>query len=154
MKVGILSDTHDYLDPKVPALLSGVDHILHAGDIGLPWLILQLENIAPVTAITGNTDVGLDFKETEVIELGGRRFLLHHIVDPHAPAPEVQRRIIRENPDAVIFGHTHKAFSEKINGTLYLNPGYAGKQRFKLPRSVAILHCDKSGLRPEFKPLT
>jgi putative phosphoesterase len=154
MKVGIISDTHDYLDPKVPALLSGVDHILHAGDIGLPWLILQLENIAPVTAITGNTDIGLDFKETEVLELEGRRFLLHHIVNPHAPAPEVRRRIIRENPDAVIFGHTHKPFSEKINGTLYLNPGYAGKQRFKLPRSVAILHCDESGLRPEFKPLT
>ena len=48
MKIGVISDTHDHLDPKVPALLTGVDHILHAGDIGLPWLILQLENIAPV----------------------------------------------------------------------------------------------------------
>ena len=153
MKIGVISDTHDYLDPKVPALFDGVDHILHAGDIGLPWLILQLENIAPVTAIIGNTDVGLDFKETELLLLEGRKFLVHHIVNPHSPAPEIQRRIIREKPHTVVFGHTHKPFFENINGTFYFNPGYAGKQRFKLPRSVALLHCDDGAVRPEFKPL-
>jgi len=153
MKIGVISDTHDYLDPKVPALFEGVDHILHAGDIGLPWLILQLENIAPVTAIAGNTDAGLDFKETELLLLDGRKFLVHHIVNPHAPAPEIQRRIIREKPHTVVFGHTHKPFFENIHGTFYFNPGYAGKQRFKLPRSVAILHCDDGEVRPEFKPL-
>ncbi len=55
MKIGVLSDTHDHLDPKIPALFDGVDHILHAGDIGLPWLILQLESIAPVTAVLVST---------------------------------------------------------------------------------------------------
>jgi hypothetical protein len=153
MKIGIISDTHDYLDPKIPALFAGVEHILHAGDIGLPWLILQLESIAPVTAVLGNTDAGLDFKETEILQFDGRKFLVHHIVDARSPALTIQRRIIRENPDVVVFGHTHKPFCETIGRTLYFNPGYAGKTRFGLPRSVALLHCDAEGIRPEFKQL-
>ena len=153
MKIGVISDTHDYLDPKVPAFLTGVDHILHAGDVGMPWLILQLEGIAPVTAVLGNTDTGLSYRETELIKLGGRKFLVHHIVDVRSPADAIKRRIIRENPDVVVFGHTHKPFSEMIEKTLYFNPGYAGKSRFGLPRSLAILHCDDSGVTPEFKAL-
>ena len=153
MKIGVISDTHDYLDPKVPALFAGVDHILHGGDVGLPWLILQLENIAPVTVVLGNTDAGLSYKETEAVELGGRKFLIHHIVDIHAMAPPLKRRIIRENPAVVVFGHTHKPFAEMVEKTLYFNPGYAGKPRFGLARSVAILHCDESGITPEFKGL-
>jgi putative phosphoesterase len=153
MKIGVISDTHDYLDPKVPALFAGVDHILHAGDVGLPWLILQLENIAPVTVVLGNTDTGLSFKETEVVELGGRKFLVHHIVDVRSPDAALKRRIIRENPAVVVFGHTHKPCSEIVEKTLYFNPGYAGKPRFGLARSVAILHSDASGVTPEFKAL-
>jgi len=153
MKIGVISDTHDHLDPKVLKVFEQVDHILHGGDIGLPWLILQLENIAPVTAVAGNTDVGLDYVETAIVNLGGRKFLVHHIIDVQKPADSIKRRIIRENPDVVVFGHTHKPFSEKIDKTLYLNPGYAGKTRFGLPRTVAILHCDESGVTPEFKAL-
>jgi len=153
MKIGVISDTHDYLDPKVPALFAGVEHILHAGDIGLPWLILQLESIAPVTAVLGNTDVELSYKLTEVLKLAGRKFLIHHIVDARSPADTIKRRIIRENPDVVVFGHTHKPFSEMIEKTLYFNPGYAGKTRFGLARTVAILHCDESGITSEFKAL-
>ena len=153
MKIGAICDTHGYFDPKIVKLFAGVDHILHSGDIGLPWLILELEQIAPVTAVLGNTDVGLDFKETEVAVLDGRKFLVHHIVDPRKPAEAIQRRIIREGPDVIVFGHTHKPFCETIGRTLYFNPGYAGKQRFNLARSVAILHCDTNGIRPEFLEL-
>ncbi len=153
MKIGVISDTHGHFDPKIRKLFTGVDHILHGGDIGLPWLILELEQIAPVTAVLGNNDAGLDFRETEVAEFDGRKFLLHHIVEPRRPSETIQRRIIRENPDAVVFGHTHKPYSETIGGTLYFNPGYAGKPRFNLPRSVAILHCDAGGIRPEFLEL-
>ena len=153
MKIGLISDTHGYLDPKVPALFEGVEHILHAGDIGLPWLILQLANIAPVTAVLGNTDLCLDFKETEVMQLDGQKFLVHHIVDVRSPAAAIQRRIVRENPNVVVFGHTHKPFCETMGQTLYFNPGYAGKPRFGMPRTVAILHCDENGLRPEFRTL-
>jgi len=153
MKIGVISDTHNHLDPAIPALFQGVEHILHAGDIGLPWIIQQLENIAPVTAVLGNTDTGLSYKETELTWLGDWKFLVHHIVNPHSLTPDLKRRVIKDNPDVVLFGHTHKAFWERIGGVLYLNPGYAGQSRFAEPRSVAILHCDDSGIRAEFKPL-
>ena len=87
MKIGVISDTHDYLDARIPELFEGVEHILHAGDIGLAWVILQLKNIAPVTAVLGNNDAGLSFKETELVELGQFKFLIHHIVDVRCPPP-------------------------------------------------------------------
>jgi uncharacterized protein len=149
-RIGILSDTHGFLDPKIPDLFKGVDHILHAGDIGLPFLILELEDVAPITAVLGNTDTGLEFKETELVELGGRKFLIHHVVDVHAPEAKLKRRIIRENPDVVVFGHTHKRFCQTIGQTLYFNPGYAGKPRFKLARSIAILTCDEKGMTADY----
>jgi len=150
MKIGVLSDTHGHFDPKIPKLFAGVDHILHGGDVGLPWLILELEQIAPVTAVLGNNDAGLEYRETEVVEVDGRKYLVHHIVDPRKPADAIQRRIIREGPDVVVFGHTHKPFSEAMGRTLFFNPGYAGKPRFNLPRSVAILHSEADRIRPEF----
>jgi len=150
-RIGVISDTHDYLDPKVKRIFKGVDHILHGGDIGLPWLILQLEEIAPVTAVLGNADEsGINYKEIEVVTLGARKFLVHHQIEPQNPAEKIKKRIIRENPDVVIFGHTHKQFCETIGSTLYLNPGYAGKQRFSLPRSVAMLTCDAEGMTADF----
>ena len=149
MKIGVISDTHNYLDPKIPVLFAGVDHILHGGDIGLPWIILQLEQIAPVTAVIGNTDVGLNFAETEILQ-DQQKILLHHIVDPHSPAGSIQRCIQREKPDVVVFGHTHKPFCQTIGGILFFNPGYAGKQRFDLQRSVAILQCNAAGVVPDF----
>jgi putative phosphoesterase len=153
MKLGIISDTHDFLDSRIAGLFEGVDHIFHGGDVGSHPLLLELVAIAPVTAVLGNTDAGLDLNLTEVAKLGGRKFLVHHIVNPHALTDELRVRIARERPDAVIFGHTHKPFNEIINGVLFLNPGYAGKQRFALERSVAILHCDEKQLRVEFLPL-
>jgi uncharacterized protein len=150
-RIGVVSDTHDYLDPQLKDVFEGVDHIVHAGDIGMPWLILQLEEIAPVTAVLGNTDdSGINYREVEIVTLGGRKFFVHHQVDPANPDDKIKRRIIRENPDIVVFGHTHKQFCETIGATLYLNPGYAGKQRFNLPRSVAILNCDPDGITADF----
>jgi hypothetical protein len=153
VRIGVISDTHGHFDTRLPELFAGVDHILHAGDIGLPWVILELEQIAPVTAVRGNNDDGLAFGETAVTDLGGRRFLVHHIVDPSEPARPIARRIIRENPDVVIFGHTHRRYCETIAQTLYFNPGYAGKPRFGLPRGVAILHGDAAGITAEFLEL-
>jgi hypothetical protein len=153
-RIGVISDTHNFLDPKIAPLFTGVDHILHAGDIGLPWLILQLEQIAPVTAVLGNTDdSGLHFKQTEIVELVGRRFLIHHIVNPRALDESLQRRVNREQPAVVVFGHTHKPFCETIGSTLFFNPGYAGKSRFGMERSIAILHCTAKQIRPEFLSL-
>ena len=153
MKIGVISDTHDFLDPRVQEIFAGVDHILHAGDIGTVWITFQLEQIAPVTAVHGNTDMGLDFKEAELIELGGRKFLVQHIVDPRVPDEALRRRLVRHKPDFVIFGHTHKAFDQTINGVRFFNPGYAGRPRFNLSRSVAILHGKGAAFDAEMIPL-
>jgi putative phosphoesterase len=150
MKIGVISDTHNFLDPKVHELFAGVGHILHAGDIGNANIISELEEIAPVTAVYGNTDMGLPFKETEVIELGTRKFLIHHIVNPHALGDRVKERIARAQPQVVVFGHTHQTFCETIGGVLYFNPGSAGKPRFGLGRTVAILDCSAKEIRHEF----
>jgi hypothetical protein len=153
MNIGVISDTHNFLDPKVHELFAGVDHILHAGDIGNATIISELEAIAPVTAVYGNTDMGLPFKETEIIELAGRKFLIHHIVNPLAPDDRLKQRIARAQPQVVVFGHTHRMFCETIGGVLYFNPGSAGKPKFGLGRTVAILHCDAKEIRHEFIPL-
>jgi len=154
MKIGVISDTHNFLDPQVVGLFQGVEHILHGGDIGSSRIVLQLEQIAPVTAVLGNTDdPGLHFRETELIALTGKKFLLHHIVNPHALEDLLKSRIAREQPDVVVFGHTHKAFNETIGGTLYLNPGYAGKSRFGMHRTVAILECDGNRFRVQYRKL-
>jgi len=150
IKIGVIADTHGHLDRQVPEIFAGVDHIFHAGDIGLPALILELEEIAPVTAVVGNADVGLDLKETAVVELGGRKFLVHHMVDTSSPDEAIHRRIARENPDVVVFGHTHKRHCETLGQTLYFNPGYAGKRKTDHLRSVAILICDDEGITADY----
>ena len=154
MKIGVLSDTHNFLDPKVPRLFAGVHHILHAGDIGLPSLLLELGKIAPVTAVSGNTDdPAFHFKVLQTVELEGRKFLLQHIVNPHNPADSLKARIARGRPDAIVFGHSHKPFCQTLDGVLFFNPGYAGKPRFGLRRTLAILHSGPEGIHPEFLPL-
>jgi putative phosphoesterase len=153
VKIGVISDTHGYLDPQVLPFFESVEHIIHAGDIGPPSVIFELEQMAPVTAVLGNNDFGLQFRETEVLQLGGRTFFVRHIVVPDAPNDAINDRLAREHPDVVIFGHTHRPHCQRRGGMLYFNPGYAGKPRFKLPRSVAILHCEDEAVRPEYKAL-
>ena len=84
MKIGVISDTHGWLDPKLFRLFAGVEHILHAGDIGSDGIAVGLEAVAPVTAVLGNTDSSPIFRLTEVVALAGRKFLVHHIVNPRA----------------------------------------------------------------------
>lgn len=146
MRIGLISDTHGYLDPKIGAFFAEVEHIIHAGDIGYESIISALEEIAPATAVLGNTDYALPFRKTEVLQLGTRTLLVHHIVDPRHLPSELQSQVRRANPDVVVFGHTHKPYTEKVGSTLFINPGYAGKQRFDLPRSVAVLNCSNSGM--------
>lgn len=153
MKIGVISDTHGWLDPRVEKLFAGVDHILHAGDIGSPMIELELKFLAPVTLVLGNNDPDLTFRETELVTLADKKILIHHIVNPRALSEKVQARIERDRPDVVVFGHTHKKFAETVGGVLFFNPGYAGKPKFGAERSVAFLHLDGKGIRHEFIPL-
>ncbi len=150
LKLGILSDTHGFLDPRVEKIFKGVDHILHAGDIGDPMIELELKSIAPITTVLGNTDLGLNYKETEVVTLAEKKILIHHIVNPHEPSENLAAQIKKHKPDAVIFGHTHKRYAETVDGIFYFNPGYSGKPKLGTERSVALLHIEADGFRPEF----
>ncbi len=89
MKIGVISDTHGWLDPKIPATFAGVAHILHAGDIGSDAVTADLGKVAPVTAVLGNTDSSPAFRLTEVVTVAGRKFLVHHVVNPHALTEEI-----------------------------------------------------------------
>lgn len=117
----------------------------------MPSILEQLRALAPVTAVRGNTDEpGFSYRLTEVLILGTRKILVHHIVNPHALEESLAAEIEREKPNVVVFGHTHKPFSEKIGTTLFFNPGSAGKSRFGMDRTLAILHCSAKEIRPEF----
>ncbi len=150
MKIGLISDTHGWLDPQILEHFEGVERILHAGDIG-GWEILNsLYDIAPVTAVLGNTDFGLDCRETESVEIGDIHFFVHHIVNPHALEHSLAKSIQKREADVVIFGHTHKKFDETINGVRFINPGYSGRPRYGVSRSIALLELDSNGIHVEW----
>ena len=153
MKLGLISDTHGFLDSKLTRIFRGVDHILHAGDIGPDYLIAQLESIAPVTAVLGNNDDSPCFPLTKVVVIGEIKFLVHHIVSPRALTDELKDRLSRERPDVVVFGHSHKPFFERIGEVLFVNPGYSGKPRFAMERSVALLEADGKEMQVKFVTL-
>lgn len=150
MKIGLISDTHGFLDPRLPRLFRGVDHILHAGDIGPDYLIAQLESIAPVTAVLGNNDDSPCFSLTQTVVKGELKFLVHHILAPRSLTDELRTRIARERPDVVVFGHSHQPFYERIDGVWFVNPGYAGKPKFGAERSVAVLEASGKDVQVKF----
>jgi len=153
MKLGLISDTHNFLDPRLPEIFAGVDHILHAGDVGQAMLLMELEQIAPVTAVVGNTDEGLRLRETEMVTLADKKFLIHHIVTPGLGSPRIDQLLRTKSPDVVMFGHTHKPYAQLVDGRLFFNPGYAGKQRFDLPRSVARMEIAGGEITYRYIPL-
>jgi putative phosphoesterase len=149
MRIGVLSDTHGYLDPRVLEWFEGVDAIWHAGDVGRLSVLTELERIAPVTAVLGNNDWGLPLRESEHVEAGGMRFLLRHIVDPGHPGEGVLEQIARGDIQGVVFGHTHRPYWNRHYGVLFLNPGYCGRPRAGEVRTVALLWVEPDGCRVE-----
>src|SRR4029077_18910133 len=136
MKIGVISDTHGLLRPEAVEMLCGSEHIIHAGDIGAPEIIPELQKIAPVTAIRGNVDThawARSFAETEVVELGGVDIYILHDANAIDLNPKAAGFV------AVISGHSHKPKQEMKDGVLYFNPGSAGPRRFNLPISVGKL---------------
>ncbi len=107
--VGILSDNHGDWPPHIAESLAGVDAIIHAGDIGPYKLVLDMEAIAPTTAVLGNTDGDMPINESAVVMLDGKKFFVQHIVDPHRLQASLRERLKRIEPDVVVFGHTHHA---------------------------------------------
>ena len=149
--IGVIADTHGLFDPMVRKHFHAVDHILHAGDIGDRSVIEQLEQIAPVTAVSGNVDAygRSGFPAEAMIEFTGRRIAIRHILYEGGKMTKEGRAFLeRERPDVCIFGHTHQPKAEWFGETLLFNPGSAGPKRFTLPRGVGLLHLSRDGVEP------
>ncbi|MBI5316433.1 MAG: metallophosphoesterase family protein [Nitrospirae bacterium] len=150
MRIGVIADTHGLFDLAVQRHFKGVDHILHAGDIGDRSVIEQLEQIAPVTAVFGNVDddqCGLPSEA--VIKLAGRRIAIRHILYESGKLTKDGRAFLQcEQPDICVFGHTHQAKTGWHGSTFLFNPGSAGPKRFKLPRGLGILTIEDGRIKP------
>jgi hypothetical protein len=136
MLIGVISDTHGLLRPEALAALRGVEHILHAGDVGDIAILDALREIAPVTAIRGNVDVEgacAELPATDVVELGGQLFYLVHSVHDLDINPKAAGVAM------VVSGHSHKPKVEVKDGVVYFNPGGAGPRRFSLPVTVGFV---------------
>jgi len=149
-RVGVVADTHGRFDPRLREHFNGVEHILHAGDVGNEQVLTQLASIAPLTAVTGNVDWGgpLDRRlpRTVRLELAGVPIWITHIGDDperlvqHLPSPR---------PRVFIYGHSHIALISELDGVLFLNPGSAGAPRFGRRPSCALLHLDNGRVEAE-----
>ena len=146
MKTAIISDTHGLLRPEALTAIQGCDLILHAGDIGSPEILDQLSQIAPVQAVRGNNDLNLpwaaNIPDHLSLDLNGwQTLLIHDIAD--VPA------LLAANTRLIITGHSHKPLIEWRDNCLYLNPGSAGRRRFKLPVTLALLDVRADALEPQ-----
>jgi putative phosphoesterase len=104
--------------------------------------------------VLGNNDNSSGFPLTQMLVKDELKFLVHHIVSPRALTDELRSRITRERPDVVVFGHSHKQFCERIDGVLFVNPGYAGKPKFGAERSVAFLETKGKDMQVKFVTLS
>ncbi len=142
LRIGVIADTHGLFDRAVLRHFQDVDHILHAGDIGDQSVIDQLKALAPVTAVSGNVD-GYErsgFPPETVLELGGRRIAVKHIIFEGGKMTKEGRAFLeRTRPDVCVFGHTHQPTAQWFGSTLLFNPGSAGPKRFTLPRGLGVL---------------
>jgi putative phosphoesterase len=150
LTVGVISDTHGLLRPEALRALAGVDHILHAGDVGSLAILEELAKLAPVTAVRGNMDGGVwasSLQGTEALELGGAFFFLLHDLETLDLSPEAAG--IR----VVVHGHTHLPEIREEGDVLYLNPGSAGPVRGSKPVTVARVQLGDGEVRARVVPL-
>jgi putative phosphoesterase len=159
VRLGVISDTHGLLRPEVFEVFAGVEHILHAGDVGPLDLLTELEAIAPVTAVYGNTDgseVRARLPRVAQLRLDGFEIVVTH-------GDQVGRGVSSEGlhqlfpeADILIHGHTHIPKLELVDVVVtVMNPGGAGPRRFDIPASVGILELE-AGIPPRGRlvPLT
>ncbi|MEO6877749.1 MAG: metallophosphoesterase family protein [Gemmatimonadaceae bacterium] len=136
---GLISDTHGMVRPDVHTALAGVELILHAGDVGGDAILDELELIAPVRAVFGNTDIPGDPRLVAAIdmEIDDVRIHVSHGHELGIPTPE--KLLARYDADVIVFGHTHRQLVVQAEDRLVINPGAAGARRFDLLPSVARL---------------
>jgi putative phosphoesterase len=136
---GLISDTHGLVRPDVHTALDGVELILHAGDVGGDAILDELELIAPVRAVFGNTDIPGDPRLVTAIdiEIDGVRIHVSHGHEVGVPTPD--KLLAKYDADVIVFGHTHRQLVVEAGGRWVINPGAAGQRRFDLLPSVGRL---------------
>jgi uncharacterized protein len=133
VRIGIVSDTHGYIDPRLGPALAGVEAIVHAGDVGSAAVLDTLRAIAPLYAVYGNNDEklgGLGLPLRADFTLDGVRFHLVH-QRPHARPPD--------DAQVVVFGHSHRPLIERAGEVLWVNPGAAGRAGFHRVQTIALM---------------
>lgn len=167
MKIGLLSDTHGYLDPAVFRYFASCDEIWHAGDIGTVTLAEELAAFKPLRAVTGNID-GAELRRMFPADLrftieGVEVFMTHIGGYPGRYPPRVRKILTEKPPKLFICGHSHilKVMPDKTLGLLHMNPGAAGMHgfhhkktmvRFMLENAtIKNLEVIELGLRGEIK---
>ena len=141
MRIGLISDTHGQLRPQVFDVFDGVDAILHAGDVGGLDIITELEALAPVHAVHGNTDdsaIRARYGESLALELDGVAIIVVHGHLLGSPTP-ARLRAAFPDADLIVYGHTHVPLVDRDSRPVVVNPGAAGPARFKLKPTVALL---------------
>ncbi|HEX7337328.1 MAG TPA: metallophosphoesterase family protein [Gemmatimonadales bacterium] len=158
MRLGVISDTHGLLRPEVFEAFAQVDQILHAGDVGPAELLTELEALAPVTAVYGNTD-GPELRhrlpQVARLRLDGFDIVVTHGDQLGSPTPAALNAAFPE-AEIIVFGHTHRPLLTLVDMVVtVMNPGGAGARRFNLPPSVGILELEP-GIPPRGRllPLT
>jgi putative phosphoesterase len=143
--IGVISDTHGLLRPEAIDALRGVRKIIHAGDVGTPEVLRELEKLAPVVAVRGNVDGAWasHIPLTQVIEVDDVSIYVLHVLQELDLKPEAA------GFSAVVYGHSHQPKVEQKNGVLYFNPGSAGPRRFSLPVSIGRLDVSQRGVSAE-----
>ncbi len=141
-RIGLLSDTHGYFDPRIAELFSEVDEIWHAGDVGDYEVILQLNMIAPVIAVYGNIDgppIRSRFPGHQRLSREGLDIWMTHIGGyPGSYDRRVRDIIYTDPPGLFISGHSHilKVIPDKKGGFLHMNPGSAGRNGMHQVRTL------------------
>jgi putative phosphoesterase len=151
--IGLISDTHGLVRPQVHQALAGVELILHAGDVGGDEILDELSLIAPVLAVSGNTDAPGNPRLSESIDctIGGVTIHVSHGHEVGSPTPA--RLSARYGAQVIVYGHTHRQLVSEADGRLVVNPGAAGARRFKLEPSVARLTIADGRARVEIVDL-
>jgi uncharacterized protein len=139
--VVILGDTHGLLRPEVSEHLSGIDLILHSGDVGQMTVLHRLKQFAPVIAVRGNVDDHLaGLPETELVSIHGHLVYLLHVLANLDLDPVVAGVAM------IVSGHSHQPVIRKAKGVLYVNPGSVGPRRFKLPVCFVRAEFSETGI--------
>ena len=145
MRLGIISDTHGLLRPEVFDVFRQVDHILHGGDVGKWEVMIDLQAIAPVTAVYGNVDppeIRSRLPQVASAELDGFEIVVTHGDQFGHPTPEKLHAAF-PRAEIIVYGHTHKPLLELVDKTVtVMNPGGAGHPRFGLKPSVGIMELE------------